>query len=260
MLQNCDLKFVTSYSYTRTSQKERRIMRRHVFFLVLLSDDFKVYQSGTFYRQERNTLAMVHLLTLPTVAPQGPTMELHKHKGMDGPCSTHLSTVKWGWSTWGLRHCTPALDHLWDRCTPSDPATLVSCKLTHSQKTSLNSASDTRLKVRHWSAVSSCFFSHHSWTGRIEENIPCAPDLLSMPCSWHLGVSKLSLELSLGSSVSHGACRAQRGHGFLWGGCHCSLAELAGLQHPSCTLFHVLCCPSCHIMPLLAALLVTNAP
>lgn len=219
------------------------------FFLVPLSDGFKVYQYGIFYRQERNTLARVHLLTLSTVAPQGPTMELSKHKGMDGPCSTHLSIVKWGWSTWGLRHCTATLDHLWERCTPPDPAALVACKLTHSQKTSLNSA------------LSSCFFPHHSparW--RTEEGIACAPDPLSMPCGWHLSVSKLPLELSLGSCIIQGACRPQRGHGFPWGGCHCSLAELAGFQHPSCTLFHVNCCPSCCIMPLLVALLVTTTP
>lgn len=69
-------------------------MRRYMFFLVPLSEDFKVYRYGIFYRQERNTLATVHLLTLPTVIPQGPTMDLCKHKGMDGSCPTHLSIVK----------------------------------------------------------------------------------------------------------------------------------------------------------------------
>lgn len=58
-------------------------------------------------------------------------------------------------------------------------------------------------------------------------------DPLSTPCSWHLSVSKLTRELSLGSCVIQGACRAQRGHGFLWGGCHCSLAELAEIPAQS---------------------------
>lgn len=97
MLQNCDPKFVTSY--TKTSWKERRIMRRHIFFLVPLPDDFKVYEYGIFYRQERNTLPTVHLLTMLTVVPQGPTMELCKHKGMDGFCSTH-------------QHCEMRLEHV----------------------------------------------------------------------------------------------------------------------------------------------------
>jgi len=41
MLQNYDPKFITSYSYTRTSQEGTRIMWRQMFFLVPFSDELR---------------------------------------------------------------------------------------------------------------------------------------------------------------------------------------------------------------------------
>lgn len=87
-------------------------------------------------------------------------------------------------------------------------------------------------------------------------------------CSWSL---KHTLQLTpecqqvgpgalLGQLCHSGSVQSSERPWKSWGGCHCSLDELAGLQHPSCTLFHMNCCPSCHTMPLLAALLVTSTP
>lgn len=106
--QNRGPQFVTFYSYTKTTQERTGSMKRSYFNLFHSQMTWRISACSICW-QESNKVTTVCLADHAAVAPLDSTMVTWKHKTKDGHCSMYLITVKWGWSTWGLRHCTAAL-------------------------------------------------------------------------------------------------------------------------------------------------------